>query len=186
MTATAASIPACRNACGSLMRSGARSASPVSIAWPAAAATMRSDANHDALGPVPPKAEMETVTSAGLSRRSCSRSTAIAPDVMTTSAVAAKADSSTLETRTDFLPLLYAQCARETFDSRLVPGEWPCVARAGTVVGFDGDHLGPQLGEHEASEVARFVGEIDYPIWRQHAQPRFSPSTRRKHPACGR
>ena len=73
--APAASPAACRCAWGgALMRSGARSASPVMTCWQLAAFTVRSEAGHVAFGPSAPKGVIATCTSAGLSAARASRS----------------------------------------------------------------------------------------------------------------
>ena len=52
--APAASAPACKNDCGTLVLTGARSPSPASACAPLAAQTVRSVAGHSDLGPVRP------------------------------------------------------------------------------------------------------------------------------------
>ena len=90
MAPTAASPAAWRKACGTAVRTGARSSSPVMASWQPAAWTVRSVAGQSAFGPVPPNGEIDTVTSAGLAARSVSRSTGTAPHSNSTSASAAQ------------------------------------------------------------------------------------------------
>ena len=53
-------------------------------------------------------------------------------------------------------------------DPRLLPGPRTDVAGTHALRRLDGDHLGPQLRQLEAGEVAPMVGEVEHPIRRQH------------------
>ena len=48
------------------------------------------------------------------------------------------------------------------------PGPRAVVASPRTLGWFDRNHVGPQLGQEEAGELSSVVGQIQYPVGREH------------------
>ena len=128
---TAASEHAWGNDCGTAVRTGGRSSSPVIASWHAAALTVRSVAGHAAFGPLDPNAVIETVTSAGSAARSAARSMGTAPLSITTSAPAhsrakpSRPASDSRSSTTLRLPRFQPQNVSERSGSRPSPANGP-------------------------------------------------------------
>ena len=107
---TAASAPACSHACGTDVRTGARSRSPVSAWQHPAARIVRSDAAQPAFGPSVPNAVTDTWTTAGLAAATSAGSNW--PLSSSTSAVRTSSMTSAGVAQTD--ALLAAGCTPRT------------------------------------------------------------------------
>ena len=167
---TAACEPACSQLCGAVMRSGARSESPVMAALHAEAAMVRSEAAQPALGPVPPKGVTVVCTSPGLSARSSSWSR---PRPGSGDSINASAPGNQFQ---QLVPIADDAALRATpkvppAQRRAVGTRLP-IAAAPTLGAFNEDHLRAQRAEDRRTHRSPVIGEVQNSV-------RLSASLRR-------